>query len=57
MLKLGYEITMKDEKTFEDIMTTVAFTREEAEAIIENNRDIPGVFPMVVYGMYESETN
>jgi hypothetical protein len=57
MLKLGYEITMKDEKTFEDIMTTVAFTREEAEAIIENNRDIPGMFPMVVYGMFESETN
>ena len=57
MLKLGYEITIKDEKTFEDIMSTVAFTREEAQAIIENNCDIPGVFPMVVYGMYESETN
>ena len=57
MLKLGYEITMLDEKTFDEIMTTVAFSREEAQTIIDNSRDIPGVFPMVVYGMYESETN
>ena len=57
MLKLGYEITMLDEKSFEEIMSTVAFTRDEAERIIENSRDIPGVFPMVIYGMFESETN
>lgn len=57
MLKLGYEITMLDEKSFEEIMSTVAFTRDEAERIIENSRDIPGMFPMVIYGMFESETN
>ena len=57
MLKLGYEITMLDEKSFEEIMTTVAFTRDEAQRIIENSRDIPGMFPMVIYGMFESETN
>lgn len=57
MLKLGYEITMLDEKSFEEIMSTVAFTRDEAERIINNVRDIPGMFPMVIYGMYESETN
>ena len=52
MRKLGYEITIRDEKTFEDIMSTVAFTREEAQAIIDNVRDIPGTFPQVIYGMY-----
>lgn len=57
MLKLGYEITMLDEKSFEEIMTTVAFTRDEAQRIIDNSRDIPGMFPMVIYGMFEEETN
>ena len=55
MLKLGYEITLRDEKTFQDIMSTVAFTREEAQIIIDNSRDIPGVFPQVIYGMYPEE--
>jgi hypothetical protein len=53
MLKLGYEITMLDEKSFDEIMSTVAFTHEEAKAIIERVADIPGVFPMVVHGMFE----
>jgi hypothetical protein len=52
MNKLGFEITMLDEKTFEEIMSTVAFSREEAQVIIDNVREIPGMFPMVVYGMY-----
>lgn len=53
MLKLGYEITIKDEKSFEDIMSTVAFTREQAKEIIDRVSDIPGVFPMVIHGMFE----
>jgi hypothetical protein len=53
MLKLGYEITMLDEKSFDEIMSTVAFSHEEAKAIIERVADIPGVFPMVVHGMFE----
>lgn len=57
MLKLGYEITMLDEKSFDEIMSTVAFTRDEAKEIIDRVSDIPGVFPMVVHGMFESETN
>lgn len=52
MEKLGYEITLRDEKTFQDIMSQVVFTREEAQIIIDNSRDIPGVFPQVIYGMY-----
>lgn len=52
MRKLGYLITIRDEKTFEDIMETVVFTREEAQEIIDNVRDIPGSFPQVIYGMY-----
>ena len=52
MLKLGYEITIRDEKTFEDIMSQVVFTREEAQVIIDSVRDIPGSFPQVIYGMY-----
>ena len=55
MEKLGYQITLRDEKTFEDIMEIVVFTREEAQAIIDNNRDIPGVFPQVIYGMYQAD--
>ena len=55
MLKLGYEITMKDEKTFEDIMSMVVFTREEAQVVIDRMRFIPGVFPQVIYGMYPEE--
>ncbi len=54
MLKLGYEITMLDEKSFDEIMSQVVFTREEAQRIIDNVRDIPGVFPMVIYGTYEN---
>jgi hypothetical protein len=53
MLKLGYEITMLDEKSFDEIMSTVAFTRDEAKEIIDRVSDIPGVFPMVVHGMFE----
>lgn len=53
MEKLGYEITLRDEKTFEDIMSQVVFTREEAQTIIDNTRDIPGMFPQVIYGMYQ----
>ena len=53
MLKLGYEITMLDEKSFDEIMSTVAFSHEEAKTIIERVADIPGVFPMVVHGMFE----
>lgn len=52
MEKLGYEITLRDEKTFQDIMSQVVFTREQAQTIIDNCRDIPGVFPQVIYGMY-----
>jgi hypothetical protein len=52
MLKLGY-VTMLDEKSFDEIMSTVAFSHEEAKAIIERVADIPGVFPMVVHGMFE----
>ena len=52
MEKLGFSITLLDEKTFQEIMSRVVFTREEAQTIIDNSRDIPGVFPMVVYGMY-----
>lgn len=55
MLKLGYEITVKDEKSFEDIMSTVAFTRDEAKVIIDRVAEIPGVFPMVIHGMFEDE--
>lgn len=57
MLKLGYEITVKDEKSFEDIMSAVAFTREQAKEMIDRVSDIPGVFPMVIHGMFEDETN
>jgi hypothetical protein len=53
MLKLGYEITMLDEKSFDEIMSTVAFTREEAKVIIERVAEIPGMFPMVIHGMFE----
>jgi hypothetical protein len=55
MNKLGFEITMLDEKTFEEIMSTVAFSRDEAQVIIDKVREIPGMFPMVVYGMYPEE--
>lgn len=55
MEKLGYEITLRDEKTFHDIMSRVVFTREEAQTIIDNSRDIPGVFPQVIYGMYPEQ--
>lgn len=43
---------MLDEKSFDEIMSTVAFSREEAKEIIDCVSDIPGVFPMVVHGMY-----
>ena len=52
MEQRGNEITLRDEKTFQDIMSQVVFTREEAQTIIDNTRDIPGVFPQVIYGMY-----
>lgn len=54
MEKLGYKITLLEEKTFDEIMSQVVFTREEAQAIIDNTREIPGMFPMVIYGMYEA---
>jgi hypothetical protein len=57
MLKLGYEITMLDEKSFDEIMSTVAFTRDEAKAIIERVAEIPGMFPMVIHGMFEDNNN
>ncbi len=53
MEKLGYKITLRDEKTFDDIMEQVVFTRGEAQTIIDNVRDIPGMFPQVIYGMYQ----
>ncbi len=55
MEKLGYEITLRDITTFQDVMSQVVFTREEAQIIIDNSRDIPGVFPQVIYGMYPVE--
>lgn len=54
MEKLGYKITLLEEKTFQEIMEQVVFTREEAQTIIDNTRDIPGMFPMVIHGMYET---
>jgi hypothetical protein len=55
MLKLGYEITMLDVKTYDEIMSKVVFSREEMKQVIENVREIPGVFPMVINGMFEEE--
>jgi hypothetical protein len=57
MLELGYKITMLDEKSFAEIMETTVFTRDEAQIIIDVVRDIPGMFPMVIYGTYENENN
>ena len=54
MEKLGYKITLLEEKTFNEIMEQVVFSREEAQRLIDNTRDIPGMFPMVIYGMYEA---
>jgi hypothetical protein len=54
MLELGYKITALDEVTFEEIMEAVAFTRDEAEVLIKKVADIEGLFPMVVYGIYEN---
>jgi hypothetical protein len=55
MLKLGYEITMLDVKTYDEIMSKVVFSREEMKQVIENVREIEGVFPMVINGMFEEE--
>jgi hypothetical protein len=52
MRKLGYLVTALDEKTFEEIMEQVVFTRDEAQILINKVADIQGLFPMVVYGMY-----
>jgi len=53
MLKLGYEITMLDEKTYQEIMSQVVFSQEDVQRIIEHVRDIEGMFPMVINGMFE----
>lgn len=55
MEKLGFEITLLETETFKEIMSQVVFTREEAQRLIDNTRDIPGMFPMVIYGMYPEE--
>jgi len=55
MEKLGYEITLLEEKTFKEIMSQVVFDRDEAQRLIDNTRDIPNAFPMVIYGMYPEE--
>jgi hypothetical protein len=53
MLKLGYEITMLDEKSYDEIMSQVVFSKEDVQRIIEHVRDIEGMFPMVIHGMFE----
>jgi hypothetical protein len=55
MLKLGYEITMLDVKTYDEIMSKVVFSREEMKQVIEDVREIGGMFPMVINGMFEEE--
>jgi hypothetical protein len=54
MEKLGYQITILENETFDEIMSQVVFTREEAQRLIDNTRDIPGMFPMVIEGMYQT---
>ena len=54
MLKLGYEITLLDEKTFEEIMSQIVFSREEAQKVIDSVRNIEGMFPMVIDGVFET---